>query len=283
MAGLGVYGIDRGLWDDPDFADESYTEKQAWAWMIGATAWKEKRFRHEFMGPVCLARGEFCYSVRFLADKWHWSKSRVARFLVRLEKRDTIRDVSRDGIQIYSLRSYNKFQIVGLPVRDTENAPERDDLGTTLGRPRDKEKEGKKKVEEKNLMSDCKSDASNLDGLKVAKKSRYTRDFEDFWKLYPTDRNMSKLMAFKQWAKLSEDDRRAAIAAVPGYRYWASKQRDYRTLHGVRFLSQRRFDGFAPPPGVVLSIEEKRIRDAEQAATDQWEAELEAARIRQGA
>lgn len=77
------------------------------------------------------------------------------------------------------------------------------------------------------------------------KRSAYPEDFEAFWKNYPTDPGMSKREAATQWEKLTADDRRSAIDAIPGFRKWVSKQGDsYRVLHAVRYLSQRRFDGF---------------------------------------
>lgn len=103
--------------------------------------------------------------------------------------------------------------------------------------------------EEKSVLSDFQSDpptASKPAPKPKAAKAAYSSEFEEFWKAYPTDKNMPKLMAFKQWVKLSVDDQRAAIAGIVGYRAWISKQKDYRTLHADRFLSQRRFDGFVP-------------------------------------
>lgn len=140
MSNAGVYAIARTLWDDPDFADEPYTEKQAFAWMIGAATWCEKKCRSiDGRGPITLQRAEFCHSLRFLSGKWGWSKSRVERFLKRLENRDTIRDVSRDDYRVYYITNYNRFQVVGLPTEEQERDADRDRRGTDAGQTRDKE------------------------------------------------------------------------------------------------------------------------------------------------
>ncbi len=133
-----VYGISRDLWEHPAFPDEPFTERQAWAWMIGAAAWKEISARGN-SGQVTLRRGELSFSVRFLAERWQWSKSAVDRFLMKLEKRDMMRDTSRDGSKIYFLVNYNTFQVVGLPKQDSD----RDSSGTAAGQQRDKEETGK--------------------------------------------------------------------------------------------------------------------------------------------
>ena len=152
MDDKGVYAIARSIWENPTFDNEPYTQREAWMWLIGAAAWSERRVRGNG-GQVILGRGEFCFSVRFLEERWQWSKSRVARFLKTLEKRDMIRDAKRDNSQVYFIVKYNDFQVVGLPKRDSKRDTPRDASGTAAGQQRDKEEtletleEGKRKKE----------------------------------------------------------------------------------------------------------------------------------------
>jgi hypothetical protein len=140
--GPNVYAISRDFWDDPEFSDAAYSDREAWLWLIGAAAWKDLRTRGSTGAPVILRRGEFSFSIRFLGEKWGWSKSAVDRFFAKLEKRDTIRDTSRDGNKVYSIRNYNKFQVVGAPKRDRSRDDGRDASGTAAGHDRDKEETG---------------------------------------------------------------------------------------------------------------------------------------------
>lgn len=139
--GPNVYAISRDFWDDPEFSDAAYSDREAWLWLIGAAAWKDLRTRGS-AGPVSLRRGELSFSVRFLAEKWGWSKSAVDRFFAKLEKRDTLRDTSRDGNKVYFIRNYNRFQVVGAPKRDSKRDSVRDATGTAAGQLRDKEETG---------------------------------------------------------------------------------------------------------------------------------------------
>jgi hypothetical protein len=141
--GRNVFAVARSIWDDGDFADEPFTEREAWIWLVSASAWKDRRTRGNTKRGVDIKRGEFSFAVRFLAEKWQWSSSKVDRFIQRLEKRDMLRDVSRDGSQIYSIKNYNYFQVVGLPKRDSARDAERDSSGTAAGQRRDKEETGK--------------------------------------------------------------------------------------------------------------------------------------------
>lgn len=148
--GRNVFAVARSIWTDSDFAPEPFTEREAWIWLISSAAWKDTRARGN-AGPVDLRRAEFSFSVRFLATKFQWTKDKTHRFLKRLEKRDTIRDTSRDGAQIYYINKYNHFQVVGLPKRDSDCDSARDADATAARQHRDKEealKQGNKEEEE---------------------------------------------------------------------------------------------------------------------------------------
>jgi hypothetical protein len=129
----GVFAVARSIWGDGDFADEPYTERQAFIWLIGSAKWKDQKVQcrnGRSCGSITLQRGEFCFAERFLAKKWKWSNSRVSRFLDKLEQRGILRGENRspNGAQsgtqtrIYFIRNYNKFQVVGLPKRSAIEA-----------------------------------------------------------------------------------------------------------------------------------------------------------------
>lgn len=77
------------------------------------------------------------------------------------------------------------------------------------------------------------------------KKITYSESFLKFWADFPTDKLMSKAEAFMAWKKLSAEDQELALAAIPEFKkHIATLGATYRTVHAVRYLSQRRFDGF---------------------------------------
>lgn len=78
---------------------------------------------------------------------------------------------------------------------------------------------------------------------KVRRKNEYPSDFLEFWKGYPTDANMSKLMALKRWKSLDDEDRRSATESLPSYRSYCVGKPDYRPKHACGYLSERRFEG----------------------------------------
>jgi hypothetical protein len=100
------------------------TERMAWAWMIEAASWKATRVR---VGGqiVSLERGQLVGSVRFLADKWQWSKSRVDRFLHRLRCEGMIGTETKSGTNVVTVCNYDKYQA----TRDADDT----DGGTAAG------------------------------------------------------------------------------------------------------------------------------------------------------
>lgn len=77
------------------------------------------------------------------------------------------------------------------------------------------------------------------------KRISYSADFDEFWLAYPTDALMSKKQAFDAWKRLTPEDRAKARSAVAAFVAYCRKKPDYRPLHAVRFLTQRRFDGLS--------------------------------------
>lgn len=87
---------------------------------------------------------------------------------------------------------------------------------------------------------------------------KYSDEFETFWRLYPKTPVMSKAEAWKAWGKLSPEDRKAAMAAVPRYSDWLKSKPDHPAVHACRFLSQRRFEGFATGSSAEQTEEQRQ-------------------------
>lgn len=133
MSERGVFAIDRGIFDHPVFADERLTEREAWQWLIAEAAWRERAKR---VGSVVvqLKRGQLAASVRFMAEAWGWSKSRVGRFLDRLKIETMVSTDNWTGVLVITICNYDKYQRVSLPDGTVTGTPS----GTAAGQRRDK-------------------------------------------------------------------------------------------------------------------------------------------------
>jgi hypothetical protein len=147
----GFYAMHRG-WQDADiFGNADYSERDAWVWLIEQASWKPTTVRIKG-DKVELQRGQMTFSVRFLAEKWGWSKSRVDRFLKRLTAEAMISTCSKIGTtaghqaghgqSIITICNYEKYQSPENAERDNDETQ----IGTTAGQQRDKEEEGNKGI-----------------------------------------------------------------------------------------------------------------------------------------
>src|SRR5215208_5599991 len=211
----GLFCVARKLWSDPDFADEPFTEREAFMWLVGEAAWKPYRKRADGK-LVDLGRGQLCHAVRFMAEAWGWSKSRVDRFLDRLENRDMIARDHGTRTPVLSVCNYDRFQRTALPERD--NIAEIG--GTTAGQQRDK-LESIKALKEEKAPSAASSKPKAARGARPA----YSAEFEAFWSAYPkTETANPQSEAFKVFDRLAEDDRVLAVASLPAFGVWIGRQ-----------------------------------------------------------
>jgi hypothetical protein len=109
------------------------------------------------------------------------------------------------------------------------------------------------------------------------RRIKYPPRFQAFWESYPTDDGMSKAEALPEWQKLGSDEQEACIASMPAFKAWIAKQGpDYRTIHAVRYLKKRRWEGFsAATARLAVAMEAASSRVYIKYGTeagDAWEA-----------
>lgn len=126
------------------------------------------------------------------------------------------------------------------------------DPGEISENPASPEKRREETEGEKNILS-AGADPSKL----------FTVAFEEFWSGYPCDPLMSKKKAAEQWQRMGAADRAAALASLASFKAFITRQKDYRVVHAWKYLSERRFDGFAAPaldPAVVAAAKDRADR-----------------------
>lgn len=136
----GTVNISRRIWHDTAFKAEPFTEREAFMWIIMEASYKDRKKR---VGNIAvnLSRGQLATSVRFMCEAWGWSKSRVDRFLKRLENRDMIGTDSGTGVNVITVCKYDDYQ--SKPnASGTEGSKKRDSSGTAAGQQRDKPNKG---------------------------------------------------------------------------------------------------------------------------------------------
>lgn len=254
MSERGVFAIDRGIWDHPMFADEPFTEREAWAWLIGEASFKP-RARNIGGKIVRLERGQLAASVRFMAERWQWSKSRVDRFLKRLKTETMIGTDAGTGLLVITINNYSKFQRVSLPERDTQRDDDGDTRGTAAGQQRDK-REDTEYTESTELVLEggaCAREIVHLDD--------WPSDFRElFWQRYP-----NKVGKPKALAKLEGCRKRgiAFSAIMDGLdRYIRTKPPDRPWLNPETFINQERWTDQPAPVSQGANNGRRTVHDA---------------------
>ncbi|MBB4375614.1 hypothetical protein [Bradyrhizobium sp. SBR1B] len=134
----GYIAVPRALLsDDRTFANEPYTEREAFLSLVADAAWKPRKLRLR-RGVVDLDRGQTLASSRYLAERWQWPEPRVRRFLDRLSGRrandaqnDAPNDAQSDALidahptpngTIITIRNYDTFQKEAKPEKPPSDA-----------------------------------------------------------------------------------------------------------------------------------------------------------------
>lgn len=133
---MSFYQMHRGWMDNPLFKEEPYTKAQAWEWMIGEAHWRDAVV--PVLGnPVMIKRGSFAASIRFMAEKFKWTKKKVECFLFTLKKFQMCGTDNGTGQLIITICKYEEYQLNG----DTKGDTKGDSRGTAGGQQGDKQEE----------------------------------------------------------------------------------------------------------------------------------------------
>lgn len=154
------------LWGDKT----PFDNRSAWTWLLQAAAWKDGFYHTQFRLDE-LKRGEFVASLRFLADRWKWSHTRVARFLALLAKagRIALQRLGQHGT-VYLIVNYDTYQSTPAPSVVAGVTPN----DTPTIQPRYK-----------------------VEAVKAVEASNYPPEFELLWKVLPKKPGANKKQTYR--------------------------------------------------------------------------------------
>jgi hypothetical protein len=206
MSELGVFAVDRGIFEHPLFADEKpYSRFQAWLWLLKEAAWKPRAYNIKGTS-VLLQRGQLVHSVRYLATAWGWSKSTVERFLGRLKTETMIGTDSGTGFLVITICNYDAYQRLGVTSRDSDRDAERDSSGTAAGQ--------KRNIKALNLPPNPKGKRARDAGYGNDADPIYADFKANVWAKRWKRKGHEPLPAYRAYAKLAPDLQLACKAAI---------------------------------------------------------------------
>ena len=189
-----------------ELAEKPYSRLEAWLWLIANARWRSN----------CeIKRGQLETHYRSLAATWGWHRSRVDRFLRRLQTETKIETNSETKSIRITLCNYDKYQF-GRDETETNSETKIETL---------------KKQDINRLKQKKESSTSN------------SHDFEIFWGAYPKPRNGGKEKARQQFENLVKagEDPDGLVAAATRYAD-CQKVADGYIVHVFRWLRDKRFN-----------------------------------------
>lgn len=132
MSEHGYFAVDRRLFDHPIFANEPFTEREAWLWLIKEAAWRPYRVRRS-RRLFDLDRGQLVHALRFMAVRWRWSEPRVRRFLSKLQTDAMLTLQPTRDATLITICNYDEHQpgrLTDVTTANEENEPTGDALAT---------------------------------------------------------------------------------------------------------------------------------------------------------
>ena len=103
------------LWDSED---EPFDRRSAWIDLLLLVNHEDKRTHFNGQG-ITIKCGQRLTSLRILAERWHWSKDRVKRYLDSLESEGMIIRESDNRKTLLTIVNYEVYQ----SQRDTDETP----------------------------------------------------------------------------------------------------------------------------------------------------------------
>lgn len=91
------------------FRNDEFCAGYAWDWLVAQAAYSDVEIWVKGKS-ITLHRGQLCFSTRFLAEAWKWSKSKTHRFLTRLKTEAMIETRSETGQLIITICNYDYYQ-----------------------------------------------------------------------------------------------------------------------------------------------------------------------------
>lgn len=166
--------LHRQLMDHDLWTQEPFTRGQAWVDLLMLANHASAQFRVRG-NLVLVSRGEVARSEDSLAQRWHWSRNKVRRFIAELSEK-TIQQIEQQKSPILS-----KIRIINYDLYQS-NEPSGTTDDTTERQQKDTNKNDNKKKNDKNEENNT---------LSV--------EFDRFWEVYP--KKVGKAHAFTAWKK----------------------------------------------------------------------------------
>jgi len=159
------------------YSDEPFDRRSAWIDLLLLVNHEEKEIVFDG-NKILVSKGQKITSIRFLADRWHWSTTKVRKYLELLKSENMIKIESDNKKTLLTVVNYEVYQ----NTKHTENTQEthRNDTEVTQKNTNNNDNN------DNNVNNENKKNKESLDDL-------IEQNFETLWKLYPRKEGKSSV------------------------------------------------------------------------------------------
>lgn len=205
-------------------------------------------------------RGQILTTQRTLAKDWKWERTKVQRFLKKLEVDGEIKTIPqragerRDGILI-TICNYDLYN----PIDGTA-PPAAPPAAPRAAPPQPSSLPGFEEEPRHDPRHEPRHEPRHplkIKKMKDKRKNKYTPIFEEFWQEYPM--KVDKADAFKAWKKMEDEeggeiDVFSRTVVLPGLRSWKvsrkwNKDNGDFICHASTFINKKRWESKPEPEG----------------------------------
>ena len=110
--------------------NDVYDKRSAWIDLLLMANYQEKEIQYNKQNLI-IEKGQTLTSIAKLADRWKWSRHKVALFLDKLEEEKMIVQVKDNKSTLISIENYEKYQEKMGQKKDTKGTAEWTGIGTS--------------------------------------------------------------------------------------------------------------------------------------------------------
>ena len=211
--------LDCSIWEDQD----PFDRRSAWIDLLLLCNHRDKQI--VFNGePITIGRGQYLTSVRKLAERWHWSVNRTARYLKLLEELQMVKKDSDNYRTLLTIENYEVFQDArytnGYTDEDTDKHADKDT----------DESQTKKVKKEKNVINNKARPQSVEEVAEYCKERQNKVDPQKWWDYYTANGWKIGKNPMKDW--------KASVRTWEKNNYDQPKKTNQFTSHEQRPIDQ---------------------------------------------
>jgi len=167
--------LHRQIMDNPLYFSEPFSRTQAWIDLLLLANHKENYFFKRGI-KVEVSIGQVGYDIESLGKRWQWSRGKVERFILHLEKEGNVVRQKNNVSTLISITKYKEYQADSKPNEKSKGKPNGHQIGTQTDTNKNDNNDDNVKNEKEITLSDFDLVFNNYLEVRNKKKTPTTEN-----------------------------------------------------------------------------------------------------------